>query len=110
MLEPWRKDSTPGFEKWHATLQSIRRRAVVHVVPAAQGYSVEVVVLKELEDLDRPEEASVGTKTLRHDGSLVRVEKDPLTGPITLGWIAMGRDVSLEQRILGELQARLTGI
>ena len=27
IFEPWRKDSTPGYEKVHATLQSIRRRA-----------------------------------------------------------------------------------
>src|SRR5262245_30767626 len=25
VLEPWRKDSTPGYEKVHATLQTIRR-------------------------------------------------------------------------------------
>ena len=32
-LEPWRRDSTPGFERLHASLQSIRRRATVRVSP-----------------------------------------------------------------------------
>ena len=27
LFEPWRNDSTRGYEKWHATLQSIRRKA-----------------------------------------------------------------------------------
>ena len=67
-------------------------------------------MLKELEDLDRPEDASVGMPTLRHDGSLVRTQQNPLAGPQTLGWIPLGRDISLEQQVLEELQARLSGI
>ena len=107
LLEPWRHDSTPGFERLHSTLQSVRRRAVVHVVPVERGFSIEVVVFKELEDLDRPEHASVAAPALRHDGSLVRTELTPSPSPVTLGWIPLGRDLSLEQRILAELQGRL---
>ena len=107
LLEPWRRDSTPGFERLHSTLQSVRRRAVVHVVPVERGFSIEVVVLKELEDLDRPEHASVAAPALRHDGSLVRTELAPARNPAVLGWIPLGRDLSLEQTILAQLQARL---
>jgi hypothetical protein len=107
LLEPWRGDSTPGYERWHATLQSIRRKATVRIIPTDGGYLLDVAVQKELEDLDKPENATAGGATQRHDGTIVRQ-----TGPagrfsVTLGWIPIGRDVSLEQRILSELQYRL---
>ncbi|MFO0871326.1 MAG: hypothetical protein U0935_20575 [Pirellulales bacterium] len=106
-LEPWRRDSTPGFERLEATLQSIRRRCTARVIPREGGYFVEVQVLKELEDVSQPERSTVVGPTQRHDGSLVRGETDTQTGPQTLGWICIGRDVSLEQQILTELMARL---
>jgi hypothetical protein len=107
LMEPWRKDSTPGYEKLHATLQSIRRRALVRVIPAEGGYLLEVAVHKELEDLDKPEHATAGGATLRHDGSLVRPEGASGRYSTTLGWIPLGRDMTLEQRILADLRARL---
>ena len=107
LLEPWRTDSTPGYEKLHATLQSIRRRATVRVIPAVDGYLLDVNVLKELEDLDKPENATAGGATLRHDGSLVRQEGAAGRYSVTLGWIPLGRDITLEQRILADLCARL---
>src|SRR5437870_6899310 len=57
IFEPWRVDSTRGYEKLHATLQSIRRRATLRVIPVDGGYLLDVVVQKELEDLDKPEHA-----------------------------------------------------
>ena len=107
IFEPWRVDSTPGYEKWHATLQSIRRRATVRVIPTDGGYLLDVVVQKELEDLDKPEHATAGGATLRHDGTLVRQEGAPGRYSVTLGWIPIGRDLTLEQRILADLTARL---
>src|SRR6478672_10570682 len=107
MFEPWRRDSTPGYEKLHATLQSIRRRATVRVIPVEGGYLLDVIVQKELEDLDKPEHATAGGATLRHDGTIVRQEGAPGRYSVTLGWIPIGRDVTLEQRILGDVAARL---
>jgi hypothetical protein len=108
-LEPWRTDSTPGYEKLHATLQTIRRRATVRVMPAPAGYLIEVTVDKELEDLDHPEQANIGQQTpLRHDGSLNRLNGPVQVGPQSLGWISLGRDASLEQRILLQLRAKFT--
>lgn len=107
VFEPWRRDSTRGYEKLHATLQSIRRRASVRVMPVASGYSIEVAVYKELEDVDRPEHSTVGEMTHRHDGSLVRRDKEDEERSVTLGWIAHGRDVTLEQEILASIQSRL---
>lgn len=107
VFEPWRKDSTPGYEKFHATLQSIRRRATLRVIPTEGGYLIDVEVQKELEDLDKPEHATAGGATLRHDGTLVRQEGAAGRYSVTLGWIPLGRDFTLEQRILADLQARL---
>jgi len=110
ILEPWRKDSTPGPEKLHATLQSVRRYAFVRVSPSPTdgGYLLHVAVHKQLEDVVAPEHATVGRASVRHDNSLVDEETSPLAAPTTLGWIPVGRDVSLEQRILGEIQGRVT--
>lgn len=107
LLEPWRGDSTPGYEKLHATLQSIRRRATVRLIPTEGGTLVDVVVQKELEDLDKPEHATAGNATLRHDGTLVRNEGPPGRFSVTLGWIPIGRDTSLEQKLLRDIQCRL---
>ncbi len=110
LLEPWRNDSTPGYEKLHATLQSIRRRGTVRVIPTEGGYLLDVHVLKELEDLDKPEHATAGGATLRHDGSLVRQEGAAGRYSVSLGWTPIGRDLTLEQNILADLQARLNVI
>ena len=107
VLEPWRGDSTHGFERLHSTLQSIRRHAVVRVTPLTEGCEIEVAVCKELEDVSQPEQATVGAATLRHDGTLVRTQAAPNITAVTLGWIPMGRDVSLEQKIAAEIQGRL---
>jgi hypothetical protein len=103
IFEPWRRDSTPGYEKMLATLQSIRRRATVRVIPVEGGYLLDVAVQKELEDLDKPQHATAGGSTLRYDGTLVRQEGAPGRYSVTLGWIPIGRDMSLEQRILADL-------
>jgi hypothetical protein len=105
-LEPWRRDTVGPYERLESTLQTMRRRAVVHVSPAEGGYWVEVQVFKELEGLRRPEHATAGAATFRYDESLTRVV-DPIDRedrPET--WIPQGRDTVLEQWILGHLQAR----
>lgn len=107
LLEPWRGDSTPGYEKLHATLQSIRRRATIRLIPTEGGSLVDVVVQKELEDLDKPEHATAGGGTMRYDNTLVRREASAGRYAISLGWIPIGRDCSLEQKLLADIRARL---
>ncbi|MBM4092029.1 MAG: hypothetical protein FJ276_21740 [Planctomycetes bacterium] len=108
LLEPWRRDSTPGFERQYSTLQSMRRRAVARVMPQADGgFLVEVTVYKDLEDVNQPEYSTIVTETPHYDGTIVRPAKDVRYGANTLGWIAVGRDTPLEQRILAELRGRL---
>ena len=109
MLEPWRRDSTPGFERLHSTLQSVRRRAVVGVSPTEGGFLVEVAVFKDLEDLERPGHSTVNAATLPHDDSPDRNEPSTVESAVRPSWIPQGRDVSLEQQVLRELQSRLAG-
>ncbi|QDV58425.1 hypothetical protein Mal33_44460 [Rosistilla oblonga] len=103
LLEPWNRDSTRGFERLQSTLQSIRRKAIVNVHAQQSGYSIEVVVLKEIEDVDHSQGASEGSLSLRHDGTVTRSDEIFTGEPITLGWIPLGRDTSLEQVILNEI-------
>ena len=108
VLEPWRKDSTAGFEALQSTLQSIRRKATVIVRPRGAGYTVEVIVQKDLEDTDRTQYSTETTATRRHDGTVVRHDSRAGDSPQTLGWISLGRDTSLEQRILRDIFQRVT--
>jgi len=106
IFEPWGLDSAGPQARVESTLQSIRRRAAVRVVPAEGGYWVDVAVFKELEDVRRPEFATAGAATFRYDASLTRVVNPVGEQEINAGWIPQGRDVALEQRILGHLLAR----
>ncbi|MCA9139702.1 MAG: hypothetical protein KDB00_23180 [Planctomycetales bacterium] len=108
VMEPWRKDSTAGFEALQSTLQSIRRKATVTVRPRGAGYTIEVIVQKDLEDTDRTQYATETTASRRHDGTVVRQVGGTGDSPQTLGWISLGRDTSLEQRILADIFSRLT--
>jgi hypothetical protein len=103
VFEPWRRDTAGEFQRVENTLQTMRRWAVVRVLPTEGGYSVDVAVFKELEDLPRPEHASAGSATFRYDNSFTRVV-NPKTGEENSRcWIPQGRDPLLEQRILGHL-------
>ncbi|MCD0463251.1 hypothetical protein [Roseiconus lacunae] len=112
MGEFWRKDSTAGFEALHSSLQSIRRQATITVRPRGAGYTVEVIVLKDLEDTNATQFATETTASRRHDGTIVRQPETVVGGagnvPQTLGWISLGRDTSLEQRILRDIFQRVT--
>jgi|LakMenE18May11ns_1017448.scaffolds.fasta_scaffold9821948_2 hypothetical protein len=109
-LEPWRSDAANSFERLLGTLQSVRRTCVVRAVPGQGGYQIEVLVSKQLEDVDRSQFSGEGAATQRHDGTVVRTNSDLRSLPITLGWIDMGRDFALEQKILTEIAGRVTNV
>ncbi len=109
VLEPWRADFGLGPETLHNTLQTIRRFAIVEMIPDGGGYLISVNVMKEMEDVSQPDSSTVGGATLRHDGTLVRTKEKLRQPPVTLGWIPLGRDTLLEERILLDIQSRLTG-
>jgi hypothetical protein len=106
LFEPWRHDTVGRDQLLENTLQTMRRRAIIHVTPAQGGHYVSVIVFKELEDLRRPEHANAGSATLRYDTTLTQTEQ-PITGVETAkNWIPRGRDTALEQQIIGDLLSR----
>jgi hypothetical protein len=112
IFEPWNRDSSTPYERWESTLQSIRRTALVRVVPSPGGFLVDVQVYKELEDVPRPESGAVtlaNSAALRNDNSLQRITNPAGGLQPTIGWIAQGRDTALEQTILAHIQGRLAG-
>lgn len=110
-LQPERHDSVGSFNRWESTFQSIRRIATVRVIPDANGYLVEVIVEKQLEDLPKPEKSTAGAATFRFDGSLPSERIEQVSrARASQCWISLGRDPALEQRMLAEIHARLNGV
>ncbi len=121
LFEFWRPDSVGFQERWESTLQSIRRIASLRLTPDPAGWRIEVVVNKELEYLPRPMRATTGGASFRNDDSLYRYgtplptlgqqvgdQPRPVASPTpNLGWIPLGRDPLLEQRMLSKLLAKL---
>lgn len=106
IFEPWNRDSVTRFERWQATLQSMRRQGTIRVIPTQGGYLIDVVVVKELEDVAKPDAVFVGDESLRNDNSIRRFSNNANGGGESLGWIPKGRDLPLEQEIILQLQAR----
>lgn len=108
LLEPWRGNSVGVKSRLLSTLQTQRKSAKVFLTPTTGGYQVQVQVLMQQEDLDRPEGSTVGGASVRHDGTITRVEQlESENEPAHLGWIDVGRDKLLEQRILADIRDRL---
>lgn len=109
LLEPWRADSTPGYEKMFATLQSIRRRVVVCARPATGGYEIEVQVHTELENLPQPENTTFSRELIIPENAIGEPTQPNLGVPSGIrGWIPKGRDRSLETALLLDMRQRLT--
>lgn len=109
-LEPWKRDSLRGFQRLQSTIQTIRRTASVRITPDETGYTIEVNVLKEKEDVDQAQASSAGSSAQRHDGTLVRNENQQRALPVTLGWYEIGRDTELEQRIMEGILGRVSNV
>lgn len=107
LLEPWRRESADHYETLQNTLQTIRRRAVIQVIPAGEVFQIEAVVYKELEDLPNAEYSTAGQATFRNDDSLIRIEQPVGVQSVTRGWIPLGRDTALEQRMLAQIMERI---
>jgi hypothetical protein len=106
VLEPWRRDSVDFDDRFEATLQSLRRKAFLHVVPASGGYAVQVEVHKELEDLPHPAHATTGDAVFGSRVTLHREQQVIGPVPVAHGWIHVGRDWKLESRMLDDLACR----
>ena len=73
------------------------------MIPAQGGFWIDVAVYKELEDVARPAYAPSSSATFTSAASLSRVVNAVGEQEINKGWIPMGRDRALEQRILAHL-------
>ena len=60
VFEPWDHDSADSYQRMESTLQSIRRHAVIKVVPTRGGFWIDVAVFKELENVAQPEQSTAG--------------------------------------------------
>ena len=110
-LEPFRKDSVGAFNKWESTFQTIRRKATVRVIPDANGFVVEVIVEKELEDLPHPERSSAGIAAFPNDSSLPTPRAGDVSRTLSSPrWLSLGRDPALEAKMLADIHARLNGV
>lgn len=107
LLEPWSKDSVNLDERFEATLQTTRRKAIVQITPSQNGFSVDVQVVKELEDVPHPQYANAGDATFGYDTTMKRHQEIVTDQVPSEGWIALGRDFALEQELLRRLQAAL---
>ena len=110
LLEPWHHDSAGFSQRLESTLQSIRRRVIVRVMPddADAGYLVGVEAFKEREDLAGPAANSPGGATFNEyaDGNEDLSDAVGQAGPSA--WIPLGRDLTLEADVLQSLQLALT--
>jgi len=106
VFEPWHFDSVGVDNRLESTLQSIRRKVLVNVIPDEQGrgYLVSVEAFKETEDLPGIAANSVGAATFNENTPLNR-DLNPVVGQSSAsGWIPLGRDLALENAILARLQ------
>jgi len=108
LIEPWTPDSASFRDRLEATLQTVRKFAVVHVDPApAGGYLIRVEVHKQLEDLSKPISQPAGRAAFYNDFPVNRTREVVGVIPTANGWIPMGRDTNMEQRILADLRDAL---
>lgn len=108
LIEPWTGDAVTFRDRLEASLQTIRKFAVVHLEPApAGGYLVKVEVYKELEDLTKPASQPAGRAAYYNDFPVNRTREVVGTIQTPLGWIPKGRDFNLEQKILAEIRDAL---
>lgn len=108
LLEPWSPDSATFRDRLEATFQTTRKFALVHVDPGPTGgFLVKVEVIKELEDLSKPDRQPAGRAVFYNDFPVNRAREIVGPVPAPLGWIRQGRDTNLEQAILAGIRDSL---
>jgi hypothetical protein len=107
LAEWWHADSVGVSERFDCTLQTIRRRTEVHVVPETGGYTIDVKVFKELEDNNQPLRAVSNVSNLRFRDDADEFADQIDVDPSDAGWFIIERDAAMENRLLMEIQYRL---
>jgi hypothetical protein len=106
-VEQFFKSGSPAIsERVIATFQSYRQRASVKIMPAESGgFFIQVVVLKELEDLPRTMRSLAGSAFFFASNNVDRQLEQVDPTIFEAAWIPKGRDMYLEQDILCRLKA-----
>ncbi len=107
LTELWHADSVGLRERFDCTLQTIRRKVVVRVIPVNGGFQIEALVHKELEDLKKPIQATASTGNMRFTNDVDSFTDQIDINPASTGWIMLGRDTAMEERLLLEIMYRL---
>lgn len=107
MLEPWHHDSVGLDNRLEATLQSVRRRGFVNVTPTQGGCWVSIQIFKEQEDVLTTPDKSAGNSTFQENRPLQRDLTLVVGDAAPQGWISLGHDQRLENRMLKQIQSSL---
>jgi len=107
-FEFWRQDTLGCRQRLESSLHTVRRRAAIVVKEAGAGSEVSVKVFKE-----RLSAPGSGPTSVTETFDLYELDErselrrfDELS-PAAYGWLTMGRDEALEQRILERIQTYL---
>ncbi len=98
------------YYRWQSTLQSYRHRVSIQILPADPvqgGFFVEVIARRELEDLPRPSQATVGGAIFRTEPTAERQFEVIDQNTADLMWIFKGRDLGLEQELLRRIKKKV---
>jgi hypothetical protein len=104
--ELWHADSVGIGERFDCTLQTIRRRAEVHVIPEVGGYVINVKVYKELEDNKTPLKSN-SSANLRFEDQVDKFSEQIDVDSSSGNWFIIERDTAMEERLLLEIVYRL---
>ncbi|MDR2116652.1 MAG: hypothetical protein LBP87_09775 [Planctomycetaceae bacterium] len=106
IAELWHADSVGISERIDSTLQTIRRRVEVHVIPEVDGYMIDVKVYKELEDNKNPLKSN-SSANLRFEDEVDSFAKQIDVDTGSGNWFIVERDTAMEDRLLLEIVYRL---
>ena len=108
VLEQHLSDSVGWENRWERTFQTLRRQAVVRVIPDERGYLIDIAVHKELEDLPQPEHATTRSATFSGISAIPSRRRESVSRThFARQWVPLGRDTVLEQQMLDKLGACL---
>jgi hypothetical protein len=102
----WKPGNPDARQRLLATFQSVRQIATVEIRSGERGgYLVYVVVEKELEDVERPSQATQGSAVFQEIATVERqVEVVTPEAGADRAWFKVGRDYAFEQEILRRIR------
>lgn len=104
--QPFKPGNPDPRQRLLATFQSVRQIATVEIKSGERGgYLVYVVVDKELEDVPRPDRATIGSAVFQEKPTVAR-ETEVVSPDATAdrAWFKIGRDFAFEQEILRRIR------